>query len=253
MSALLRVNGLTKRFKESGVLAVRDVSFSLERGRTLGVVGESGCGKSTLAKLVLRLLPCDGGEIFFEGRRVEGLGERELKVFRRKVQIIFQEPFLSLDPRMRVDAVLKEPFWIQGMREGRSLEKKVKELLGQAGLPPSYRSKYPRELSGGECQRAAIARALALDPELLVCDEPVSSLDALVRVQILNLLLTLQKERKVSYLFITHDLRVARHISDDILVMKDGEVCEHGPREEVFGRPKHSYTRMLLENLKKIS
>jgi peptide/nickel transport system ATP-binding protein/oligopeptide transport system ATP-binding protein len=241
---MLEARGLVKRFPSRHVTALDGVSFRLEKGKTLGIVGESGSGKSTLAKIALGLLRPDAGEVFFEGEPVFALGGGALKRFRRRVQAVFQEPFLSLNPRMKVGEILKEPFEIHGLaggdREG------IARLLRAVELDPGFASRYPRELSGGECQRVAIARALSLDPAVIVCDEAVSALDALVQVQILNLLLKLQEERQVSYLFISHALKVVRHMSDDVLVLKDGLTCESGPREAVFASPKHPYTRTLL-------
>ena len=199
---LLEVKNLKKSFKKGRVKAVDGVSFSLEKGRTLGILGESGCGKSTLAKLVVGLLKPDAGEIIFMGK---------------SAQIIFQQPFLSLDPRMRVSAILEEPFRIRGRGSG---FKPVAVLLQSVGLDPGLAHRFPHQLSGGECQRIAIARALSLDPELLICDEAVSSLDVISQIQILNLLLRLQQEKGMAYLFISHDPKVVRHMSDEILVMK---------------------------------
>ena len=205
---LLKVENLHKSYPERNVKAVDGVSFSLERGKTLGVVGESGSGKSTLAKLILGLEKPDEGKIIFQGK---------------KMQVIFQHPTQSLDPRMRVREIVSEPFWIHGGRDRRAIEKKTAELLESVELPINFLDRLPRQLSGGECQRVAIARAISLEPELIVCDEAVSSLDLLVQAGILNLLLKLQKERSVSYLFISHDPAVVRHMSDAILVMKSGK------------------------------
>ena len=216
---LLEAKNLKKYFKKGRVKAVDDVSISLKKGETLGLIGESGCGKSTLSKLILRLMPLDEGEIFFEGREIGRLKEKELKVFRKKVQCVFQEPFLSLDPKFKVQEILEEPFVIAGERDF-----SISEILRSVELHPSLASRYPRDLSGGECQRVALARALARNPALLVLDEAVSSLDALVQMQILNLLLKLQKEKDLAYLFISHDLKVVHHMSDKILQMKDGKV-----------------------------
>src|SRR3989338_333305 len=205
---LLDVRDLHKSYTERSVKAVDGVSFSLERGKTLGVVGESGSGKSTLAKLILGLEKPDEGKIIFQGK---------------KMQVIFQHPTQSLDPRMRVREIVSEPFWIHGGRDRRAIEKKTAELLESVELPINFLDRLPRQLSGGECQRVAIARAISLEPELIVCEEAVSSLDLLVQAGILNLLLKLQKERSVSYLFISHDPAVVRHMSDAILVMKSGK------------------------------
>jgi ABC-type glutathione transport system ATPase component len=238
---------LKKSFCRGAVRAVRDVSFALDRGKTLGVVGESGSGKSTIAKIILRLLAPDAGEILFEGARVDQMKKAALKDFRKKVQVVFQDPGLSLDPRMKVADILKESYRIRGIRQKRLLDQKVEALLAQVELPEYFSARFPHELSGGECQRVAIARAISTDPELVVCDEPVSSLDVLVRAQILNLFLKLQKDRGVSYLFISHDLGVIRHLSDEILVMKGGEVCERGETNQIFSKPQHAYTRFLME------
>lgn len=243
---LLEARNLKKYFKNGRVKAVDGVSFSIRAGQTVGIVGESGCGKSTLAKLATRLLRPDEGALFLEGRSVDSSEGKGLRDFRRKVQIIFQNPLSSLDPRMRVETILKEPFWIQSRTPQGLLDRKVDALLEVVELNLKLRRRFPHQLSGGESQRVAIARALALEPQLLVCDEAVSSLDAIARAQVLNLLLKLQKETDVAYLFISHDLRLVRHMSDEVLVMKDGSICESGPASQVFENPKHSYTQTLL-------
>lgn len=204
---LLKVENLHKSYPGRNVKAVAGISFTLERGKTLGIVGGSGSGKSTLAKLILGLEKPDEGQIHFQGK---------------KMQAVFQHPAQSLNPKMRVREILSEPFLIQGGHDRRLIEKKIVELLDPVELPAHYLNRFPRQLSGGECQRVAIARAICLFPELIVCDEAVSSLDLLVQAGILNLLLKLQKERSVSYLFISHDHAVVRHMSDRILVMREG-------------------------------
>ncbi len=244
---MLEAKGLVKTYK-GRVRALAGVSFALGKGETLGVVGESGSGKSTLAKIALRLIEPDAGEVFFRGERVTGKSERALRDFRRNVQIVFQDPYLSLDPRQDVRAILEEPLRLAGMKHRETLARRTVELLETVELEPRFLARRPRELSGGECQRIAIARALAVGPSILVCDEAVSALDVLVRAQILNLLLRLQKERGMSYLFISHDLRVVRHMSDRVLVMKDGEVVETGNRDAIFSSPGHPYTRLLLDS-----
>ena len=244
---LLEARNLKKSYKEKHVKAVDDVSFSIAQGCTLGVVGESGSGKSTLAKLALGLITPEAGEVYFEGQRLSRMKRKDLKNFRKRVQVVFQEPTLSLDPRMKVADILKEPFLINGEEGAENFERKIAALLSVVELSPDFASRYPRELSGGECQRVAIARALATEPELIVCDEPVSSLDAVAQIQILNLLLRLQAERNVAYLFISHDLKVVRHMSDEVLVLKEGRVCESGPRDEVYRYPKHPYTKALIQ------
>ena len=219
---LLDVRKLTKSFKKGGVRAVQGATFSLEAGKTLGIIGASGSGKSTLLKLILKLEKLDQGEIYFEEKRIDCLPEKKLKDFRRKTQIIFQDPYLSLDPRMKVVDILKEPYLITGEKDRLLMDKKINGLLDSVGLSPHFLLRYPHELSGGECQRIAVARAISLGPSLLLCDEAVSSLDLMTKIQILNLLLTLQKERGISFLFVSHDERAVRHMSDEVWVMKEG-------------------------------
>ena len=213
---------LTKSFKKGGVRAVYGASFSIQEAKTMGIIGASGSGKSTLLKLVMRLLSADSGEIYFEGKRIDLLSERQLKDFRKKTQIIFQDPYLSLDPRMKVNDILKEPFLISGEKRENGVREKILSLLDSVKLDARFLPRYPHELSGGECQRVAIARALSLGPRLLLCDEAVSSLDVVTKIQVLNLLLTLQKERGISLLFVSHDERAVRHMSDEVWSMKDG-------------------------------
>ncbi len=221
---ILQAVDLKKTFPERGVEAVRGVSFSIARGETLGVMGESGSGKSTLAKMALGILKPDSGDIFFEGAPFKKFDKNSLKNFRRKVQGIFQNPALSLDPRMRVRDILREPYLVHGALKFSGIDQNISTLLNSVELNERFLDRFPRQLSGGECQRVAIARALSTDPELIVCDEAVSSLDLLIQAGILNLLLKLQKEKSVSYLFISHDPTVTRHMSDQILVMKEGRV-----------------------------
>lgn len=218
---ILEAKGVGKFFKRGHVKAVDQVSLSVGPGETLGVLGESGSGKSTLAKLLLGLIVPDTGEIYFEGRSFRDFGPREWKHFRRKVQVVFQHPMLSLNPRMKVEEILKEPFLVHDKANAGRLV----DLLGSVELGREFLGRYPHQMSGGECQRVAIARALCLEPELIICDEPVSSLDVLVQAQILNLFLRLQKEKRVSTIFISHDVRVVRHMSDRVIVMKEGRVC----------------------------
>ncbi len=220
---LLEVKNLAKSFKKGGVKALEEASFSLVSGRTLGIIGASGSGKSTLLKIILRLVPADSGEIYFEEKRIDNLSEKKLRDFRKKTQIIFQDPYLSLDPRMKVAQLLREPFMISGEdKKTQSVDEKIRALLDAVGLAERFLARFPHELSGGECQRVAIARSISLGPRLLLCDEAVSSLDAVTKIQILNLLLTLQKERAISLLFVSHDERAVRHMSDEVRVMKDG-------------------------------
>ncbi|OGW82374.1 MAG: hypothetical protein A3C47_02310 [Omnitrophica bacterium RIFCSPHIGHO2_02_FULL_51_18] len=223
---ILEARNLKKRFKGMRANAVEDVCLSIGTGETVGVVGESGSGKSTLAKLILGLLPADSGEIFFKGADVKSFGVREWREFRKKIQVVFQHPALSLNPRMTVREILREPFLVHRPEGIFSVDEKLEELLISVELSGEFLGRLPRQMSGGECQRVAVARALSLGPELIICDEPVSSLDVIVQMQVLNLFLKLQKEKKISYLFISHDLRVVRHMSDRVVVMKDGRVVE---------------------------
>ena len=241
---LVTVDNVQKSFKD--VRAVRDVSFEIGSGEALGLVGESGSGKSTLAKIVMQLVEPDDGRVLFDGRKITGFWRSRLKDFRRKAQIVFQNPFSSLDPRLTVGASLAEAYHIDGVRSAKKIRASVEELMSVVNLPTEFARRRPHELSGGECQRVAIARALSREPELLVCDEPVSSLDLLAQAKILNLFLRLQKERSLSLFFISHDLRVVRHLCDRVLVMKEGELCEQGPLSQVFEKPQHPYTQQLL-------
>lgn len=226
---LLKVKDLSKNFGE--VKALDKVSFEIFKGQTLGVVGESGSGKSTLARLILRLIARDEGQVLFEGENI-----------RREISIIFQDPYSSLNPRMRVETILKEPFLIHK-------EKKddIADLLEMVNLPVSYKNRFPHELSGGERQRVAIARAIALKPKLLIADEPLSSLDLLVQAEVIKLLRKLKTELHLTMLFISHDLRVVRSISDKVLVMKEGVIVEEGSSEEIFQSPQSEYTKRLIE------
>jgi ABC-type glutathione transport system ATPase component len=242
---LIEAKDIKKSFKRGEVKALEDVSFALAPGRTLGILGESGSGKSTLARILLRIEDADSGAILFEGKDIMRSKEKELKAFRQKVQPVFQDPFVSLDPRFSVEDVLKEPLEVQGIAKP-DWGRRIAEALRSVGLAQDYLKRRPAQLSGGECQRVAIARALILKPKLLICDEPVSSLDAFTRRETLDLFARLKKERGVSYIFISHDLRVIRRISDDVLVLKDGAVCEYGPKESVFSSPRHAYTKELL-------
>jgi ABC-type glutathione transport system ATPase component len=230
---LLSVQNIRKTYKKT-VHAVQDVSFELGRGEALGIVGESGSGKSTLARIVMRLLAPDGGKVVFDGD------------LRRKAQIVFQNPFSSFDPRLTIGASLKEALRIGGIRKSEDIRAGIEEALRTVDLPAQIAARFPHEISGGECQRSAIARALSRSPELLVCDEPVSSLDLLAQARVLNLLLKLRKERSISLLFISHDLRVVRHLCDRVLVLKEGAVCEQGELSQVYTAPQHPYTRELL-------
>ena len=254
---LLRVEGLAKHFPMTlglvrqrligHVKAVDGVSFTLDRGETVGLVGESGCGKSTVTKVLLALTEPTAGQVYFEGRDVFAMGKRELRELRRKIQIIFQDPYTSLNPRMTVGDIVGEPWEIHPEvlpRKGRQAA--VRELLDRVGLNPDFVNRYPHQFSGGQRQRIGIARALALRPDVIVCDEPVSALDVSVQAQVINLLEDLQKEFGLSYLFIAHDLSVVRHISDRVNVMYLGRIIETGTNEQVYEQPTHPYTQALL-------
>ena len=251
---ILEVRELTKYFRshKGSVHAVDHVSFTLERGKTLGIVGESGCGKSTTGRTILRLIEPTSGQIIFNGRDITHLPPAEMKKLRKDMQIIFQDPFSSLNPRMTVSELIAEPLKyfpiLQG--RGRKLEQEkeqfVLNLMETVGLAPRLYNTYPHELDGGRRQRIGIARALALDPKLIVCDEPVSALDVSIQAQILNLLQELQQQRGLTYIFITHNLSVVNHIADEIAVMYLGSIVEKAPVRELFDNPLHPYTRALL-------
>jgi len=233
--------------RTTGVIrAVDGVSFSIQRGETFSIVGESGCGKSTTAMAVLRMQPIDGGRILFDGEDIADLKPAALKAVRRRMQTVFQDPFASLDPRMKVGEIIAEPLLVHGQGDRRSRRAKVADLMALCGLLPDMADRYPHEFSGGQRQRISIARALALEPELVVCDEAVSALDVSIRAQILNLLLDLQERLGLAYLFISHDLTVVRHISDRIAVMYLGKIVEIGPADRLFAQPRHPYTKALL-------
>ena len=246
---LLRVDHLKKYFKSAKgtIHAVDDVSFTIEKGKTLGVVGESGCGKSTLGRTIIRLQEPTEGTVLFEGKNISALNQKELWKQRREMQMIFQDPFSSLNPRMTISQTIEEPLKLYGLcadKEGR--QKRVAELMDTVGLARRLYNTYPHELDGGRRQRICIARALALQPKFIVCDEPVSALDVSIQAQILNLMQDLQKELNLTYMFITHDLSVVHHISDDIMVMYLGQVIEKAPAEVLFANPVHPYTQALL-------
>jgi oligopeptide/dipeptide ABC transporter ATP-binding protein len=256
MTALLEVSNLSKHYPARDgnglVKAVNDVSLSLEVGRTLGIVGESGCGKSTLARLILRLIEPTAGTIHFNGENLVGLASSELRRRRRDIQIVFQDPFASLDPRMIVASIISEPLDIHGIGSKAERKAKVLELLDLVGLDPSAASKYPHEFSGGQRQRIGIARAIALEPKLVVLDEPVSALDVSIQSQILNLLIDLKKRLGLSYIFISHDLSVVEHVSDDVAVMYLGQIVEHGKTAQVLRAPLHPYSQALVSAIPEI-
>ena len=246
---LLDVKGLKKYFptKRGMLHAVDDVSFTIEKGKTLGVVGESGCGKSTTGRAILRLHEPTGGQVLFEGQDVAKLNAAELRHKRKEMQIIFQDPFSSLNPRKTVSQTIEEPLKLHGIITDKQARlEKVLETMETVGLAERYVNTYPHELDGGRRQRIGIARALALDPKFIVCDEPVSALDVSIQAQILNLLMDLQDQRNLTYMFITHDLSVVKHISDEIMVMYLGQCVEKAPAKELFANPVHPYTKALL-------
>jgi oligopeptide transport system ATP-binding protein len=230
----------------SHVKAVDDVSFTLHEGETLGLVGESGCGKTTVGRTLLRLIPNSGGSVIHKGQSVFDQPASEMRRLRRQMQIIFQDPAGSLNPRMRVGAIVGEPLEVHGMAAGDDLRERVESLLERCGLWKAAADRYPHEFSGGQRQRIGIARALALEPKLIVCDEPTSALDVSIQSQILNLLSDLQDEFGLSYLFISHDMAVIHHVCDRIAVMFNGKIVEEGSRDQIINAPQHDYTRALL-------
>jgi len=246
---LLEVKHLKKYFKtRRGMLhAVDDVSFTIERGKTLGVVGESGCGKSTLGRAILRLLEPNGGQVFFEGQDVAALNKEQMRLKRRDMQIIFQDPFSSLNPRKTIAQTIAEPLKLNKIITDKNARMdRVLEIMGIVGLAERLVNTYPHELDGGRRQRIGVARALALEPKFIVCDEPVSALDVSIQAQVLNLMKELQDKLGLTYMFITHDLSVVNHFSDDIAVMYLGRMIEKAPAEELFANPIHPYTKALL-------
>ncbi|MHC2436639.1 ABC transporter ATP-binding protein [Bradyrhizobium sp. USDA 4451] len=255
MTALLEVEGLVKHFvaerslfgrPTAHVKAVDGVSFTVEAGKTLALVGESGCGKSTVSRLVLRLIEPDAGRVSFEGRDLGTLDAEQLRAFRRDAQLIFQDPYASLNPRMTVSQILGEPLALHNLVPAAGRRERVEELLRLVGLEPRFARRYPHEFSGGQRQRIAIARALAVEPKLIICDEPVSALDVSIRSQILNLLRDLQDRLKLAYIFVSHDLAVVKHIADRVAVMNLGSIVETADAQALFTAPRHPYSRALL-------
>jgi oligopeptide transport system ATP-binding protein len=251
---LLEVHHLVKEFsrkkglfgRTSSVRAVDDVSFAIEKGETFGLVGESGSGKTTTGRCILRLIEPTSGEVVFDGRDVLKLSRGELRAARREMQIVFQDPYSSLNPRMRVDQIVEEPLVIHKVGSRGEREARVKELFGLVGLNPDHLRRYPHEFSGGQRQRVGLARALALNPSLIIADEPVSALDVSVQAQVVNLLMELQQRLKLTYLFIAHDLRLVEHICGRVAVMYLGRIVEMGETARLFAAPQHPYTRALL-------
>jgi peptide/nickel transport system ATP-binding protein len=249
IAPLIETKGLKKYFKTPrGLLhAVDDVNITVNAGETLGVVGESGCGKSTLGRTIMRLLDSTGGEVLYEGNDILKFGKSKMKPMRSAMQMIFQDPFTSLNPRLSIGNIIAEPMKVtKNVRSKAAMKEKTHEIMDLCGLPERYYNAYPHELDGGRRQRVGLARALAVDPRFIVCDEPVSALDVSIQAQILNLLMDLQDQKGLAYMFITHDLCVVRHISDYIAVMYLGQVVEYAPKKDLFARQLHPYTKSLL-------
>jgi oligopeptide transport system ATP-binding protein len=253
---LVQVTGLVKYFPVRGsgliprtigqVRAVDGVSLTLRRGQTLGLVGETGCGKSTLARCIAGLVPVTSGQVLFEGQDITRLPRGQLRRYRREIQMIFQDPYGSLNPRRRVGSIIGDPFAVHKVASGAQRKRAVQELMERVGLNPEHYNRFPAEFSGGQRQRIGVARALALRPKLIIADEPVSALDVSIQAQILNLLADLQADFGLTYLFIGHDLEVVRHVSDEVSVMYLGRIAEHGPKDPVYDTPRHPYTAALL-------
>ena len=255
---LLEARNLIKEFPVGGsrrnpqvVHAVTDVNLKIYEGETLALVGESGCGKSTLGRVLIRLLAATAGEIFYQGQEIVGMGETEFSAIRREMQIIFQDPYASLNPRMSVGQIIGEPLLTYGMKDKKEREARVRELMQEVGIAQEFYNRYPHQFSGGQRQRIGIARAIALNPRLIICDEPVSALDVSIQSQVLNLLKDLQERYRLTYLFISHDLSVVKFIADRVCVMFLGNICEIGSTEELYERPLHPYTRFLLNAIPK--
>jgi len=255
-NSLLRVENITKQFPIYGglfskqvaaVKAVQDISFEINKGETLGLVGESGCGKSTLGRSLIRLIEPSSGKIFFKNKEITHANGTDLRELRKKMQIIFQDPYASLNPRMTIGAILEEPLIIHNLfNSAKDRQDRVRELINLVGLRPEHLSRYPHEFSGGQRQRVGIARALAVSPELIICDEPVSALDVSIQAQVINLLMELQQKLGLTYIFIAHDLKVVEHVSHRVAVMYLGKIVELATADELYRNPQHPYTRALL-------
>jgi oligopeptide/dipeptide ABC transporter ATP-binding protein len=252
---ILRIEGLKKHFPirrgffqrtVGWVRAVENVSFAIAGGQTLGLVGESGCGKTTVARMILQLLPVDAGRILYRGTDICGLSDKDMKPLRKEIQIVFQDPYGSLNPRMTVGQTIAEGLRMTGTRERRRAREQVERLLELVGMAPAAVDRYPHEFSGGQRQRIGIARALSVEPSLIICDEPVSALDVSIQAQIINLLKDLQDRLGLSYLFISHDLNVVGYLCHHVAVMYKGQIMEYAPAEEIFENPVHPYTHLLL-------
>lgn len=257
MSDILQVKNLVKRFESGGgflggkktiVRAVNDVSFSVARGQSVGLVGESGCGKSTVARTLLRLVEPDEGSIIFDGVDLRKASTSQMRLLRQRIQIVFQDPYASLNPRRTVRQSLAEPLYVHRLGSASQIEAKIQSTIQEVGLPVSALDRYPHEFSGGQRQRIGIARALVLDPELIIADEPVSALDVSVQAQILQLLDRLKRERGLSFVFVSHDLGVIRHFCDTVCVMYLGRIIEQGPTQQVLDAPMHPYSRVLRDS-----
>lgn len=256
MTALLQVENVVKHFpirrgavvrrQIGAVRAVDGVSLEVRRGETLGLVGETGCGKSTLARCMTRLYPLTSGTVEFDSQDISGLSRRALRPVRREIQMIFQDPYGALNPRRRIGSIIGDPFAIHGIADGAERKRRVQELMALVGLNPEHYNRFPADFSGGQRQRIGVARALALSPALVVCDEPVSALDVSIQAQILNLLSDLQRELGLTYVFIAHDLSVVEHVSDRVAVMYLGRIVELADAAELYARPRHPYTAALL-------
>jgi peptide/nickel transport system ATP-binding protein len=248
MSTLLEIKNLKKYFYVPAGTnhAVDDITMKIQKGKTMGVVGESGCGKSTLGRTIIKLHEATEGQILLNGQDITNVKGKELRKVREKMQIIFQDPYASLNPRYSMDAVIREPLKESKRYNKKQIDDRVNELMDRVGIEDRLRYAYPHELDGGRRQRVGIARAIALNPDFIMCDEPVSALDVSIQAQVLNLLMDLQEENNLTYMFVTHDLSVVRHISDDISVMYLGQLVETSPAKQLFARPLHPYTKALL-------